>query len=93
MPTAKKRITITVTGQIERDLDIIWSAYPNLRNSAIETIAFILTLKASEIVTGQTSTSRIQQEIRSVATDEQPEETEAVIDLPTSDEDDEWSDS
>ncbi|MEP0919412.1 hypothetical protein NC981_21515 [Leptolyngbya sp. DQ-M1] len=54
MPTAKRRITITVTGQIERDLDIVWNAYPNLRDNAIETIAFVLTLKASELLTGTT---------------------------------------
>lgn len=53
MPTNKKRVTITITGQIERDLNIIWTAYPNLQGSEVETIAFILTLKASEIQTGQ----------------------------------------
>lgn len=53
MPTNKKRVTITITGQLERDLEIVWTAYPNLRGNVLETILFILTMKASEILTGR----------------------------------------
>jgi hypothetical protein len=74
---------MTLTGQIERNLDIIWTAYPNLKGNAIETIVFILTMKASEILTGQKS-------IHTLPVNDAPENE---IDPPEiQDEDSEWSD-
>lgn len=80
MPTSKRRITITITEQFERVLDTVWSAYPILRDNPIETINFVMTLKASEILTGQPAISKPQQT-------EQPDET-----IEDSDEN-EWTDS
>ncbi|MBW4444387.1 MAG: hypothetical protein KME10_24840 [Plectolyngbya sp. WJT66-NPBG17] len=73
MPTAKRRITMTLTGQIERDLEIIWSVYPNLRDNAIETISFVLTLRASEIATGIASAlPKPEQPLVDVPPDQEP---------------------
>ncbi|MCY6493142.1 hypothetical protein [Leptolyngbya sp. GGD] len=86
MPTSKKRVTITLTGQLERDLDIIWTAYPNLKGNALETIVFVLTIKASEILTGQSPRPQVQQPA---------DQSKTEIQAPTESNDqgeEEWSD-
>lgn len=54
MPTAKRRITITITGDIERALEIIEKHYPVVQGLPSQAVVLGLSIFASQLERGAT---------------------------------------
>lgn len=54
MPSAKQRISVTITDTLQQTLDLLWEYYPHLRNSVLESIQFLMIYGAEAIVRDRT---------------------------------------
>lgn len=56
MPTAKKRVSVTVTDQMSRNLEVLWLFHPTMKGQTLESIQMLATLGATYLLSRETKT-------------------------------------
>lgn len=50
MPTSKKRVSLTITAQMVRNLEVLWKIHPTMRDQLLESLQMLATLGATHLL-------------------------------------------